>query len=135
MSDKLTRKAIYIGRRLGRGDKTFHVFLLLPKKKEMWYGKIQRVWIGHTYGCWPSQMSRRPPRLDDERIDNPEWDAADALVTAHLSKKRADVKAKRNVSPAIKKAVEAIKPLIEKTSWIEQEALVKHLVNLARDKK
>lgn len=135
MSSNPTRKAIYIGRRLGRGDKTLHAFLLLPDKKEIFFPRTRGVIIGHTYKCWATKMSRRPERTDDERIDNPVWDAADALVDAHNAKKRAETKARKNSSPALKAAVAALKPLVEKTNYIEQESLVRHLLRLARGDK
>lgn len=130
---KYDRKAIYIGRRLdGKGH--LQVFLLLPEKKEIHFKGIKRVWIGHTYKCSATKMSTRPERLPDDRVDDPAWEAQDALVDAENAKKRAEEKVSKMSKPQMRAAIEALRPLLEGVGYFGQSALVRHLVDQAGTK-
>lgn len=134
---KNDRKAVYIGRRLWgeRGDKVAHCFQLLPERRQMAFKGIKKVYIGYTYECAESTMPTRPTRTEDARIDNPEWEAADALVDARNARKRADAKIKANSRPAMKKAIEALKPVLIGLDYFQRRSLIEYLANISLRKK
>src|SRR5688572_19271042 len=102
------RQCVFIGRRLGKNDKVHYGFELLPKREKMWFGKISRVYIGHTYECAATGISRRPKRVDRPVENNPEWEAEDALVDQANAEKRADAQIAKLARPQIRAAIEAI---------------------------
>lgn len=127
---KFKGKAVYTGRRLD-GSKVLQRFEERPSGKERWFQGIKGVWIGYTYECGAKQMSRRPARKDDPAINNPAWDAADALVTAHRAEQKAEAKYRGTVSPALKTAVAALKPICKGLDIFEATKLIKYLVDQA----
>lgn len=126
------RRAVYTGRRLG-GGKIFHEFELLPERKKMYFQGIRRVFIGYAYKCTAGRMPEKP-EIDYEikREDNPKWDADDALVDATNAAKRAEKKYREAASPALKKALEALIPLVKGKNVFEREALLKYLLDKTR---
>ena len=128
-------KCIYTGRRLTKDGKVYHRFESLPEREDIYYRNIRGVHIGYTYECGKNQMSTRPKRCDDERIDNPEWESNDALVDTRNMMRRADAKIKRASRPALKKAIEALQPLLKGLNIFDQANLIKYLCNEARGEK
>lgn len=124
---KTKRKAVYTGRRL-HGEKVVQRFELLPGKREMFYRNVRGVHIGHTYACSATQMSRRPEWLNEERRDNPEWEAQDALVDEFNARKRAEAKIRALTKPALRAALEALKPLVKGMDYFARVKLVTLLV-------
>lgn len=129
-----TRKAVYTGRRMS-GGKVWQRFELLPEKTEMFFRGVKRVYIGATYKCNRTSIAGKPERIDDEMIFNAEWDAADALVDAHNAEKRAEAKYRAKASPALKNAVEALRPLVRGIGFFDAKALTDYLVTEAKKKK
>lgn len=127
-------KAVYTGRRLQSNGEVWHRFEK-PNGEEMYFGKTQRVYIGHTYACGKSNIARRPERdYGIERVDNPEWDAADALVDAHRARRRAEAKAKATSSPALKNASAALAPLFKGLDYFQRRYLIEYLANSLDDR-
>lgn len=130
-----TYKAIYAGRRGDfRDGKVRQVFLRSDTKEEMFFTGIKRVAIGYTYECEAKSIKVAPKRTDDERIDNPEWDAADALVDAKNAEKRAAAKCSKESSPALQAAIDALVPLLKNTNFFDQRLLVEYLASEAGKK-
>lgn len=125
-------RAVYTGRRLG-GGKVWQRFELLPDRREMYFSGVKGLYIGYAYECTDKTIPARP-KCDHEikREDNPEWDAADAVVDARNAERRAQAKMKEESRPALKKAVEALKPLMRGLSVFDREALIKYLADQAR---
>lgn len=128
------RKAVYTGRRL-QGNKVYQRFELLPERTEMFFSGIKGAWIGYIYKCTDSKMSSKPERTDDDRMDNAEWDAADALVDAYNAKKRAEAAIRGKQSPALKAAIVALKPLMRGLSSFSRAALIAYLAEETRNLK
>ncbi len=121
------RKCIYTGRRLS-GKKVFQRFELLPEKKEVYYSGIRGVVIGYTYPCSEKSMPTRPQSTEDERVDNPEWDAGDALVDAHHAEKRSQARMNAKSKPALRAALDSIRPLVSGLSYYDARNLIEFLV-------
>ncbi len=142
--DKYTRRAVYIGRRFwytkGGKGRVVYVFQFLPSRKELGFGRIRRVHIGNTYKCGTDTMPRHPERdFERPREDNPEWDARDALVEAENVKRLAQAKAEAKVAalskPALKIAIEALRPLVRGLDYLQCKNLVVYMIEKARNKK
>ncbi len=129
-----TRRAVYTGRRLN-GKNVFQCFELLPEKKEMFFKGIRGVHLGYTYECTDSQMPVRARCVDVERIDNPEWEAADAIVDARNAEKRAASKMAATSKPNLKRALEVLRPLMRGLSYYDTRNLIEYLVIEAKKKK
>jgi hypothetical protein len=125
---------VYTGRRLNGSKGSLQRFEM-PNGEEAFYKRIKGVYIGHTYECSKDKMSIRPTQTDAERIDNPEWDAADALVDASNARKRAQKKCAAKTSPAFKNAIAAITPLCKGLGYIERRYLIELLVDKVTFKK
>lgn len=130
---KFLYKAVYAGRRMTwDGKKTYQLFYRTDNQKEMNFKKIRGVWLGYTYECAADKISTTPKRCDDERVDNPEWEAKDALVDSHNAKIRAERVLNKSKAPQLKNAIEAIKPLITKNlGYFETRALIEYLTDRA----
>ena len=126
-------KAVYTGRRRFQNGKVVHRFQK-SNGEEMFFGGIKGVWIGFTYKCGGDSISRKPERTDDERIDNPEWDAADALIDAQNRVKRMEKRLAANTKPALKEAIDALIPLVRGLRNFDRDVLVKYLVDQAMKK-
>lgn len=124
---KFRDTATYTGRRLLANGKVYQRFEG-SDGRERYFRGIRGVSIGFTYRCAKAKMPIRPEMTDDERINNPEWEAADALVDERNAKRRADAKVQSMSKPALKAAMEALKPLIKGMSYYERAALVNHLI-------
>jgi hypothetical protein len=135
---KYNRKAIYTGRRLGAKGFS-HRFELLPSRKEMFFKGVTGVHIGFTYECAASHIRKRPARIiEAERIDNPDWEAQDALVKERAQETSAFKKLSALSRPNLQAAIEALLPLIKNVGHYDITKLVNFLVNQAieaRDKK
>lgn len=131
---KYDRKAVYTGRRLFRSGSVVYRFELLPEKTEMFFSGIRGLIIGYTYACSASQMPTRPVRLEDEAIENPEWEVADALVDAEKRMKREEAKLRAKASPSVKKACEALRPLMIGKDYFSRKLLIEYLADKARAK-
>ena len=137
MSKKETPKAeykckcIYAGRRIGGDGKTYQLFLLLPEKREMYFRGVKRVWLGYTYKCGDTSISTKPERTDDEHVKNPEWESADTLVDIKTAEKRAETKLKKNTKPAMREAIEALRPLMKNLSYFNRRSLIEYLATEA----
>jgi hypothetical protein len=129
---KYDRQCVFVGRRVASGGKTSYKFELLPKREPMYFGKIKGVYIGHTYECTENSISGKPNRVERERESNPEWEAQDALVDAANEEKRAQRKWAESSKPTVKKAIEALKPLMRGLTIFERELLIKHLCEKTR---
>lgn len=129
---KYDRKAVYTGRRLASNGKVYHRFELLPERSDMHFTGLTGVWLGHTYECTDSKIAKRPKMTDDDREDNAEWEAADAEVDAKNAVKRAEAKVRSQTKPALKKAVEALRPLFRGKGYFERRALIEYLAELAK---
>jgi hypothetical protein len=130
---KRDRQAIYVGRRWGTKGTTLQKFLLLPERKEMYFKGVKGVHMGYTYECSEDSISAKPKMIvDAPRVDDPEWEAEDALVDAANAQKRADAKIRANASPTMKKAIESIKPLLRGRNSYERELLVRYLIEKSR---
>lgn len=129
-----TREAIYVGRRLLQNGATAHCFLLLPEKREMLFRGIKGIFIGYTYKCGSSTMPVRPDRTEAERIDNPEWEAADALVDARNARKRAEAKIRKSTRPALRNAIAALRPLLRGMSYFDRKELITYLAEQTKRK-
>lgn len=132
---KYNRKAVYTGRRIsGPSSKIYHRFELLPERSEMFFQGVRRVYIGYTYECSADRIAQKPVKTDDERIDNPEWDAADALIDQRRAEKRAEAKIKASTRPALKAAIAALRPLMRNLGYFQRKALVEYLAEESRKK-
>jgi hypothetical protein len=134
MSDKkpiYNTKAVYTGRRFGRDGKVRHRFEK-ANGEELNFRGIKGVCLGYTYKCSASTIAERPERTDDDRIDNPEWEAADAMVGAYNAQKRAEAKMRKEAKPALRAAVLALKPLLKGKDYFGRRALIEYLVELTR---
>ncbi len=118
--------AVYVGRRLYPNRTTRQVFL--RGGKEMHFNGVVGVRIGYTYRCSAKGIAKRPERVDVERVDNAEWDAADAIVSAFRAEQSAEKKLARSTSPALKHAVDALRPLVRSINIWQQKQLVEYLV-------
>lgn len=133
--DKYNRKAVYTGRRLENDGKVYQRFELLPDHSEIFFRRVRSVWIGHTYKCADSKISLRPERTDDDRIDNPEWEGFDAIVDAHNAKRRAEAKLRAKLTPSLKAAIVALKPLMRGKAHFERRAIIEYLADKSRNLK
>lgn len=124
-------KVVYTGRRLVDGKKVWQRFED-EKGHERFFAGIRRVYIGHAYEAAAKSMSARPKQLDDPRVDNPTWEALDALVDDHREKQRAAKRWDKASRPIVKAAVKALVPLVRGISFFEVESLVRHLALKAR---
>lgn len=130
---KLT--CVYTGRRLFNDGSVVQRFEM-PDGTERFFSGIKNVWIGYSYKIGEKTISTRPERISEIEIkNNPEWDAADALVDAKNAKKRAEAKMKAQTKPAMKAAVLALTPLCKNLDLFQREALIKFLVDQTRYKK
>ena len=135
-TDKYKHTCVYAGRRLSQDGKRVYQRFIDSKGNEMLFKGVSGVWIGYTYKCSETQIARKPERVRDvERIDNPEWDAADALVDSHNARKRADAKIAKSTRPAMKAAIEAIRPLVRGLHHFERKALIEYLAVKSQEKK
>lgn len=125
-------KYVYAGKRRDAKGRVYGLFIRQNKKREeAWYRGIKGVSIGYTYLGYASKMPVRPERTDDERQDNPSWEALDTIVDSERRKARLGAQVQRLSKPALAAAVAAIKPLLKGLSPWHLEALVRHLVFLA----
>lgn len=122
---------IYAGRRLRYDGKVYQLFLR-DGKEEMGFSGVKGVWIGYTYRCGEDKIATKPERTDAERVDNPEWDAKDALVDAHRAEKRAKAKLADATRPALKNAITALVPLVRNIPGFQARHLVEYLVDEAK---
>jgi len=129
---KYDRKAVYTGRRLSSNGKVYHRFELLPERESMYFTGVVGVWLGHTYECTDDRIAKRPKMTDDPREDNAEWEAADAEVDAKNAQKRAEAKIRASTKPALKKAVEALRPLVRGKDYFARKALIEYLAELSK---
>ena len=120
---KYLRKAVYTGRRLS-GSKVFHRFELLPSATVLYFAGVNRVRIGHTYKCAAGSISSKPEMTDDARVDNPQWEAADALVDVRNAQRRAATKIQKLTKPALRAALDALRPLCEDMGFYERRELI-----------
>lgn len=125
-----SHRALYMGRRFN-GKTPMHCFRL--NGEDVFFAKTRGVIIGYTYKCGKDTMLKKPERdWDIERVDNPEWEAADAIVTAMVKEKReqkkAEAKMKAVSKPALKAAALALLPLCKKLNYSERQKLVRYLV-------
>jgi hypothetical protein len=121
---------VYTGRREGKKC-ILHRFEK-PDGEEMYFSGIRGVHIGMTYRCGKTNIASRPELvMEVERIDNPEWDAADALIDAKRAEKRAEKKLAASTKPALKTAVSALQPLVRGMSYFDRKSLVEYLVEEA----
>lgn len=123
--DKYPLKVVYTGRRLIE-NKIYHRFEK-PNGEAMHFRGVKRVWIGYTYKCGENNISSKPERTEDERIDNPEWDVADELVDAELKRKKAEKILEGKQSPALKNAIAALAPLCRNISYFQRRTLIEYL--------
>lgn len=126
MSAKFRLRVVYTGRRLN-GDRGFIQRFETPDGKERFFSGIHGVFIGHTYEAGATGMAVWPKRLDVERIDNPEWEAADALVEAKRRERSAEARVRKALTPALKTAIAALTPLMKDKGYFEREAIIKYL--------
>jgi hypothetical protein len=131
---KFNRKAIYTGRRVLPNGQVGQRFELLPEGREMYFKSIKGVWLGHVYACGDGEIATRPERLSDGAIIKAEWEAADTLVDAHNARKRAERAVSEASKPALKAAIEALKPLCEKLDYFQRKALITHLAMQLKQK-
>jgi len=61
-------------------------------------------------------------------VDNPKWEAEDALVDIKRAKDRADAKFKKNESPTLKLAIQALNRVCDGMSFFDRRALIEYLV-------
>lgn len=127
----MKRKALYIGRRFIKGN-LFYVFIN-ESKKNLFFKGLKQVLIGHTYHLEDDgTIKATPDLLDDDRVDNPEWEAQDVLSINHYYEKRAEEKAKKKLEkmsqPFIRAAVEALEPLAFNLSDYEIKSLALYLL-------
>ncbi len=126
-------KAVYTGRRLSNG-KVWQRFELLPEKTEMFFKGVKQVYLGYTYKCNKNSISGKPERTDDSPVHDAKWDAEDALVDAYNASRRAESKIRASTSPALKGAIQALKPLVRNISFFESRNLIDFLVQEAKRK-
>lgn len=135
MSKSLSLKCVYAGRRLNHVTHSkveiFHCFI--QNGKEMFFKNVLGVFMGCSYECSQDTISRRPKLLADDRVDNPDWEAKDALAAAWLKSRRAKNKIKNLQKPYIKAAMQALIPLLKNLDSQEVSSLVSHLTFEAWD--
>lgn len=124
---------VYIGRRTSKKGAVWA--FQTSDGGERYFGRISGVWIGHTYEATAKGISRRPKQTDAKRIDNPKWEAEDAIVDAVNLEKRAAKKFADASSPHIKAAVTALLPLTRGLNMFDVDKLVRALVISARNRK
>lgn len=125
---------VYTGRRISNDQKEVFQRFVKPDGTESLYKGVKGVWIGHTYKCAEKNISTKPERVDTPRIDNPEWEAADALVDAHNRRKRAEAAIAKSTKPGIKAAIEVLTPLCRGLAIWEREALIRYLARQSWEK-
>jgi hypothetical protein len=128
-----SHKAVYIGRRLS-GTKVLQAFLLLPDKKEIFFAGVRGVYMGYTYLCTDKNIAKRPERAEDEQLNDPQWEAEDALVDAYNEEKRGAQKMSKLSKPAVNHALEALMPLLKGLHYFDYHKLIEHITKLAIDK-
>ncbi len=126
-------RAVYTGRRLGQDGKVRQRFELLPSKQEMFFTGIKRVYIGYTYKCHSDSISVKPEMTTDPLVNNPEWDAKDALVDKYNEEKRAEAKIRNASKPALKAVIEALYPLTKNLSFSDRRKLIELLIEKCID--
>jgi hypothetical protein len=133
---KFPLAAVYSGRRLAAsGGEVFQTFTL-PDGTELLYKGIRGVYIGHTYRCSAESIATWPERVPGaEVVVNGEWEARDSLAEAWLAKGRAKKKMAASHKPMVKKAMDALRPLVKGLPLYEHNALITHLAALLRDEK
>jgi hypothetical protein len=129
------RRAVYTGRRRFSNGKVVHRFELLPSRSEMNFGGVVGVWIGYTYECGADSIAKRPKRVDVEREDNAEWEAADELVSDENARKTAEKKIASLSTPALKAARAALAPLVKGLHYHERRELARRLVEDVADQR
>lgn len=128
---KYPELCVYAGRRLDKNNK-LHQCFIFPGNEVAWFKGIKGVHLGYTYRCTKEKLSVKPPRVYDvSRVDNPEWEAADALVDAHNAKKRAAAKIAATTSPAIKNAIQALIPVCRNLGYYDRQQLIEFLTDKA----
>jgi hypothetical protein len=132
---KYDRTCIFVGRRLGKGNKTYQVFLLLPEKTEMYFRGIKRVYLGFTYRCTKNAIPIKPEMVHGaERVDNPEWEARDALVDEHNALRRSEAKYRKQSNPRVQALIASLKPLVKDLAFYETRNLIEYLVTKSKGK-
>ena len=120
--------ALYVGRRLNGG----HVSqaFKLPDEKLVAFKGIHGVFIGGTYlyNDEKRTMSSKPERVDAPVVHNAEWEAADAAAEGHLARVREDARLKKCSRPAIRRAVETLRPLLKGSDYYAKRALIEFLI-------
>ncbi len=126
--------AIYTGRRLDFNKTKVRILQRFEflDGKEVFFSGVRNVWIGYSYECGETSISKRPKRLNDvEFRDNPKWYAKEELVIVYLEKKKAELKLKKKSSHFFKEIIDILKPIVANLDRHEKRALINHLVNKA----
>lgn len=127
--------AVYTGRKLGNDGKTIFQRFIVTDGKERLFRGVKNVIPGYTYRIGKDYIATSPERVPDAAfVDNPEWEAADALVDAANAKRRAEAKIRAKAKPGVKKAIEALRPLLRGISYYDRLALVEYLATEAAKK-
>lgn len=112
--------AIYIGKRI-LGNDVAQCFERTDTKEILKFKRIKSVYIGSTYKCGENGILVSPERVDVETIENPKWEAENAIAEEYLWRKRAQTKVestlKKEEKRHLKTAIEALRPLVKSVDY------------------